>query len=445
MPVWDDVQSAVYYHNTETDETSWVIPDVAASTPDAKRGAASSSETSGSNTQNAKTSNGGANIGGVSSPSGEKVEAAYVAVAPASLSAVPSAGLQPVSSTLAANSSIIEPTAAQGIGVPAPLPGALVAAPILTAEDLRPMTLVWWSDAGDVWDGFSLSGLLGGYGPRRFRNLGGGYYLTTFELGTEWAASAATNLGHGVADPAAAARVDWVPCTASAPGYGLFLRWAGDDDEQKLFDVPSEYFDDPPPDPAIVAAKEAQVAALAASEAAAAAAAAEAAEAAELAEMEREAAAAVAATEQAEVAGTYVANAAITAAATESAAAARGKRSSSPEVVSAGPVLTTPASTTMGTSSSSSASTSSKKRKGGSSKSGAAATGAALSASGSAIKKKRKNTSSLIDKWKAVASSAGEEAEKEAEKQEKMERWKARAAAQDPDNPNFMPLGRRKR
>ena len=35
--------------------------------------------------------------------------------------------------------------------------------------------------------------------------------------------------------------------------------------------------------------------------------------------------------------------------------------------------------------------------------------------------------------------------EKEAEKQEKMDRWKARAAILDPDNPNFTPLGRKRR
>lgn len=270
-----------------------------------------------------------------------------------------------------------------------------------SAQDMRPSTLVWWSDAGDVWDGMSLCGLLAGYGPRRYRNLGGGYYMTTLELGPEWAAAAAAALGQGVADPVAAARVDWVCCSASTPGYGLFLRWAGDDDEQNLFDVPDEYFDDPPPDPAIAAAEEAAAAANAAAAAARAAAVAEAEAAVENAEAEAAAAAAVAATEEAEAAGSEAA-----AAVAASAVSARASTSSS------------------------------KKRK---------SKGSATGSSTGSIGKKRKGAASLIDKWKAVASTAGEEAEKEAEKQEKMERWKARSAALDPDNPNFMPLGRKRR
>lgn len=275
--------------------------------------------------------------------------------------------------------------------------------------DLRPSTLVWWSDAGDVWNGMALSGLLGGYGPRQYRNLGGGYYMTTLELGPEWATAAVAALGQGVVDPVAAARVDWVSCTASAPGYGLFLRFSGDDDEQKLFDVPDEYFDDPPPDPAVAAAKEAAAASYAAQAEAASAAAtaraaalAEAEAVAENAEMDAAAAAAVAATEEAEAAGSQAVEA----------------------VLTASPAAAPTSSTT------------SKKRK---------SKGSSAGKSGGSIGKKRKGAANLIDKWKAVASTAGEEAEKEAEKQEKMERWKARAAALDPDNPNFTPIGKKRR
>lgn len=259
------------------------------------------------------------------------------------------------------------------------------------AVDMRPSTLVWWSDAGDVWTGETLSGLLVGYGPRRYRNLGGGYYMLTLEMGAEWAAAAVAALGQGIADPVSAARVDWVCCTASTPGYGLFLRWAADDDEQNLFDVPSELFTDPSPEPAVAVAggegAAAHAAALAAAEAAR-----------EDAEANAAAAAAVAATQAAEAAGSKTATEVLANAANHA------------------PV--------------------SKKRKGGKSSGKGASIGS--------ISKKRKGAASLIDKWKAVASTASEEAEREAERQEKLERWKARAAAADPDNPNFMPLGRKR-
>lgn len=212
--------------------------------------------------------------------------------------------------------------------------------------------------------------------------------MTTLELGPEWATAAVAALGQGAIDPVAAARVDWVSCTASAPGYGLFLRFSGDDDELKLFDVPDEFFDDPPPDPAAVAA-------LAEAEAAA-----------ENAEMEAAAAAAVAATEEAEAAGSEAAATLATVA--EKAA--------------------TPTTTATAT-------TKKRKSKGSSGKSGGVGS----------IGKKRKGAADLLAKWKAVASTAGEEAEKEAEKQAKMERWKAQAAAQDPNNSNFTPIGKKRR
>lgn len=438
--MWDTAQAAFYYHNTETDETSWVLPDPATTADAATSPRATAAAKHGTEDADAPATSTTKSTSKSEKESTPSVDASARdgSVAPVTKAASPTAANDDADPTPSAeNPPPFSPSATEP---PANDPALAPADVTTSAADLRPMTLVWWSDAGDVWNGFALSGLLAGYGPRRYRNLGGGYYMTTLDLGPEWAASAAANLGQGVPDPAATARIDWVPCTASAPGYGLFLRWAGDDDEQKLFDVPFEYFEDPPPDPAIVAAEEARASAQASAEAAAAEAAAAAAEAAELAEMEREAEAAVAATEQAEAAGESVASAAITAAATVAVTAApaaattgRGKRSS-PEVRSAASVLAAAAAPAVAVTSSSG-----KKRK---SSKGSASGGVSA---GGALGKKRKGTASLIDKWKAVASTAGEEAEKEAEKLEKMERWKARAAAQDPDNPNFTPLGRRKR
>ncbi|CAN0421338.1 unnamed protein product, partial [Discosporangium mesarthrocarpum] len=142
--------------------------------------------------------------------------------------------------------------AGEGAGAPLGRP--------LAAEE-RPATLVWWSDAGDIWGGGTLASLLAGLGPRRCRNLGGGYYMTTLDGGPAWAAAAAARLGEGP-DPSMAARQGWVNSTASVPGsYGLFLRWAGDDDEQALFDVPAESYDDPPGETAATAGSAAAAAA----------------------------------------------------------------------------------------------------------------------------------------------------------------------------------------
>lgn len=319
MAIWDENHNAYYYHNTETDETSWERP-----IPPVQSDGA-----------------------GLASANACEVD--------------PSQGDQVDASTFVNASN---------------------------AVDMRPSTLVWWSDAGDVWTGETLSGLLVGYGPRRYRNLGGGYYMLTLEMGAEWAAAAVAALGHGIVDPVSAARVDWVCCTASSPGYGLFLRWAADDDEQNLFDVPSELYTDPALELAVPVAREEDAAAHAA-------ALAEAEAAREDAEANAAAAAAVAATQAAEAAGSKTAA----------------------EVLA-------------------NAATSSKKRK--------SSKGSGKGTSIGSISKKRKGAASLIDKWKAVASTASEEAEREAERQEKLERWKARAAAADPDNPNFMPLGRKR-
>ena len=348
--VWDKIQNAYYYHNTETNETTWVRP--SASAVEEKR----------------------------------VVEDGVTPKISQEKNPTQDENIENVSHTALDSDPASQAPSASASG----------------AVDMRPSTLVWWSDAGDVWNGESLSGLLLGYGPRRYRNLGGGYYMITLDSGPEWAAAAVAALGQGVADPVAEARVDWICCTASAPGYGLFLRWAGDDDEQKLFDVPDELFDDPPPDPAVAVAV--AVDGDTASHTIASAEAEAAREEAEAAREEEEAnaaaAAAVAATEAAEAAGS------------EAAAKAVAK---------------VPASASLP-----------KKRKTNK------GSGTGTSSVGS-ISKKRKGAASLIDKWKAVASTAGEEAEREAERQEKMERWKARAAALDPDNPNFMPLGRKRR
>lgn len=386
---FDETHQAHYYHNTVTDETTWERPvaTVLAASPRASSPIADAEDSIAESVK----------------PTPDLKDKK----APPPEAGADEAPKNPPASTSSASTD--DPTSAsdrhesplRGKSSPSS-PEASAVAPSPAAPDLRPSTLVWWSDAGDVWNGVSLSGLLTGYGPRRYRNLGGGYYMITLEMGPEWAAAAAAALGQGVADPAAAARLDWVSCSASAPGYGLFLRWAGEDDEQKLFDVPDEFFDDPPPDPRIAAAEEAAANAAAAQ----AAATAEALAAVENAEAEADAAAAVAATEQAEAAG--------------SEAAAAVAAASAVALPAAPPTTATATATTV------------KKRKGKGSSAGA-------------IGKKRKGAASLIDKWRAVASTAGEEAEKEAEKQEKMERWKARAAAADPDNPNFMPLGRRRK
>ncbi|CBJ28143.1 similar to Fe65 [Ectocarpus siliculosus] len=419
VPVWDDNHQAFYYHDTVTDETSW-DPPAAASVPAAAAAAAAAAASAAADDSTLATPS--------PRPSGDKkqkqqkkrkssaaVEAATPGGAqqrspspepstasPNAESASTPAGQRRSPSPVTADAPKAHSATEEDVATAAtPAASAAAAeAPTTSVVDLRPCTLVWWSDAGDVWNGVSLSGLLGGYGPRRYRNLGGGYYMTTLERGPEWATAAVAALGQGVADPVAAARMDWVSCTASAPGYGLFLRFSGEDDEQKLFDVPDEYFDDPPPDPAVVAAEEAAAAAAAAQ----AAALAEAEAAMENAEMDAAAAAAVAATEEAEAAGSKAAAA----------------------VLTAPPTAVPPP-----------APKSTKKRK----SKGSSATGK----SGGSIGKKRKGAANLIDKWKAVASTAGEEAEKEAEKQEKMERWKARAAAMDPDNPNFTPIGKRRR
>ncbi|CAM9284061.1 unnamed protein product [Ectocarpus fasciculatus] len=411
VPVWDDNHQAFYYHNTETDKTSWdppATPVAASAAADESTLAAPSSRPSDDKKQKQqkkrKTSAAAeaATPGGAQQRSSSPEVSTSAAASPTAENVSAPAGQRRSPSPVTADAAK-PPSATEDDVATAATPvasAAAVGAPTTPAVDLRPCTLVWWSDAGDVWDGVSMSGLLGGYGPRRYRNLGGGYYMTTLERGPEWATVAVAALGQGVVDPVAAARVDWVSCTASAPGYGLFLRFSGEDDEQKLFDVPDEYFDDPPPDPAIVAAEEAAAAAAAAQ----AAALAEAEAAMENAEMDAAAAAAVAATEEAEAAGS------------EAAAA----------VLAAPPTAAPPP-----------APKPSKKRK----SKGSSATGK----SGGSIGKKRKGAANLIDKWKAVASTAGEEAEKEAEKQEKMERWKARAAAMDPDNPNFTPIGKRRR
>lgn len=425
VPVFDETQQAYYYHNTVTDETSWMLPaavatsTTSASLPSDNDTAATTSTPAPSSAD--KDAYPATDAVGIDAASDVAAVSELAGNTPAtatskSKSKAKKSSKQRASPPRTATPSSPPHSSTQAIEAPVVTP---VSSPT-TVEDLRPSTLVWWSDAGDVWNGEALSGLLAGFGPRRYRNLGGGYYMTTLDMGPMWAEAAAATLGQGV-EPAAAARVDWVPCTASAPGYGLFLRWAGDDDEQKLFDVPEEFFDDPPPDPAIAAAEQAAAVAQAAAEASAATAALEAAEAADLAEAEAEAAAAVAATEQAEAAGTSAA-AAITAAA---AVAAEGTSEKEPsENVLSAAATSVP-----------------KKRK---SSKGSGTTSAGGFSKGGSIGKKRKGAASLIDKWKAVASTAGEEAEKEAEKQEKMDRWKARAAAQDPNNPNFMPLGRRK-
>ncbi|CAM9646348.1 unnamed protein product [Ectocarpus sp. 13 AM-2016] len=418
--VWDDNHEAFYYHNTVTDETSW-DPPAAADVPAAAAAAAAASAAADDSTltapsprpsddkkqkqqKNRKSSAAveAATNGGAQQLSPSPESSISAAASPTAESMSTPAGQRRSPSPVTADAPKAHSATEEDVATAAtPAASAAAAeAPSTSVVDLRPCTLVWWSDAGDVWNGLSLSGLLGGYGPRRYRNLGGGYYMTTLERGPEWATAAVAALGQGVVDPVAAARMDWVSCTASAPGYGLFLRFSGEDDEQKLFDVPDEYFDDPPPDPAIVAAEEAAAAATAAQ----AAALAEAEAAMENAEMDAAAAAAVAATEEAEAAGSKAAAA----------------------VLTAPPTAAPP-----------SAPKSTKKRK----SKGSSATGK----SGGSIGKKRKGAANLIDKWKAVASTAGEEAEKEAEKQEKMERWKARAAAMDPDNPNFTPIGKRRR
>lgn len=324
MAIWDENHNAYYYHNTETDETSWERPIAPVQSDEAELPSANACE--------------------VEPSQGDKTE---------------------VSTFVGCSNAV----------------------------DMRPSTLVWWSDAGDVWTGESLSGLLVGYGPRRYRNLGGGYYMLTLEMGAEWAAAAVAALGHGVIDPVSAARVDWVCCTASTSGYGLFLRWAADDDEQNLFDVPSELFTDPLLELAVPIAGDEGPAVHAA-----ALAEAEAEAAREEAEANAAAAAAVAATQAAEAAGSKTAAEVLA------------------NVETSAPVP--------------------KKRK--------SSKGSGKGASIGSISKKRKGAASLIDKWKAVASTASEEVEREAERQEKLERWKARAAAADPDNPNFMPLGRKR-
>lgn len=401
VPVFDKIQRAFYYHNTVTDETTWERP---AAHLAAKPSTVADVTVANDDHPTTVTGARGNKKKSKTTPTADAIVAGEANEVTAAAATAPAINIGEAFVHKQRSDSVKEP-ATEPPAPDAPVPSA--------AADMRPYTLVWWSDAGDVWSGVALSGLLTGYGPRRYRNLGGGYYMTTLELGPEWAAAAAGALGQGVADPVGMARVDWVCCTASAPEYGLFLRWAGDDDEEKLFEVPDEFFDDPPPDPAIAAAEKAAAAAAAAqavayaeAEAAAAAAAAEAEAAIENAEAEAAAAAAVAATEEAEAAGS------------EAAAAA---------AIAVPVVVEAPAP----------AAASSKKRKKGS------ASGS--SSSSGVIGKKRKGMASLIDKWKTVASSAGEEAEKEAEKQEKMERWKARAAAMDPENPNFTPIGRKRR
>ncbi|CAM9623018.1 unnamed protein product, partial [Scytosiphon promiscuus] len=237
VAVWDDTQKAFYYHNTATDETSWevpaapdpAVPAVATaaaaadgSTPAASPSASSSSSSKKQNQHKKKKKASSADAAVVlasaaarhSSPppgaAGSEADPSDPAVSGGTSAAeARRRSPSPVTPATAASALSTEPITAE-LTESAP---AAAAAPAAAVVDLRPSTLVWWSDAGDVWNGVALSGLLGGYGPRRYRNLGGGYYMTTLELGAEWATAAVAALGQGAADPVAAARVDWVSCT----------------------------------------------------------------------------------------------------------------------------------------------------------------------------------------------------------------------------------------
>ncbi|CAM9646656.1 unnamed protein product [Choristocarpus tenellus] len=270
------------------------------------------------------------------------------------------------------------------------------------AEEERPSTLVWWSDVGDVWGGGALAGLLAGLGQRKCRNLGGGYYMTTLSLGPDWATTAVARLGEGP-DPVVEARSGWVASNASTPGYGLFLRWAGADDEQELFNVPAEVFNDdlspPLPDAPLPPLPKG---------------------------------------------GGAVGGAEATATKIVGVGVGRGQESQPASVQHNGDAEAMPLEVVAsGDSQFPGVATVATKKRKGSGKEKRAVGGGGGSA-GPLGKKSKKGARSLIDKWKAVASEAGEESQKEAERLEKMERWRAKAS-QDPDNTNFAPIGRRRK
>ncbi|CAN0407413.1 unnamed protein product, partial [Ectocarpus sp. 12 AP-2014] len=249
--VWNDNHEAFYYHNTVTDETSW-DPPAAADVPAAAAAAAAAASAAADHSTLAapsprpsddkkqkqqkkrKSSNAeeAATPGGAQRRSASPESSISAAASPTAESMSTPAGQRRSPSPVTADATMAHSATEEDVATAAtPAASAAAAeAPSTSVVDLRPCTLVWWSDAGDVWNGLSLSGLLGGYGPRRYRNLGGGYYMTTLERGPEWATAAVAALGQGVVDPVAAARMDWVSCTASAPGYGLFLRFSGEDD-----------------------------------------------------------------------------------------------------------------------------------------------------------------------------------------------------------------------